>query len=159
MQINLSENALCGIDRYGDGTYTADGIKAIAESISVSPSMTSINLSSNNIAGVTETGYVKASKVQGSSFNVGDKVVYEGKEMVVSKAKDNDGDIKMSTIPDLAGIKSIADAIRVSPSVTSVDLSWNELGAEGAELLAPAIRDSTSVTSVRAFVNSWSSGG
>ena len=50
------------------------------------------------------------------------------------------------------GIKAIADAIAVSASVTSVDLSWNELGAEGAELLAPAIRDSPSVTSVRAVV-------
>ena len=49
MQINLSENALCGIDRYGDGTYTADGIKAIAESISVSPSITSIDLSANRL--------------------------------------------------------------------------------------------------------------
>ena len=49
MQINLSENALCGIDRYGDGTYTAHGIKAIAESISVSPSLTSINLALNDL--------------------------------------------------------------------------------------------------------------
>ena len=48
MQINLSENALCGIDRYGDGTYTADGIKAIAESISVSPSVTSVSITEVN---------------------------------------------------------------------------------------------------------------
>ena len=38
---------LCGIDEDGRGTYTADGIKAIAESISVSPSLTSINLREN----------------------------------------------------------------------------------------------------------------
>ena len=41
---------LCGIDEDGDGTYSADGIKAIAESISVSPpSLTSINLYGNSI--------------------------------------------------------------------------------------------------------------
>ena len=47
VQIDLSNNALCGI-RFGQGTYTADGIKAIAESIRVSTSLTSINLSYNN---------------------------------------------------------------------------------------------------------------
>ena len=41
VQIDLSNNALCGIS-FGQGTYTADGIKAIAESIRVSPSLTSI---------------------------------------------------------------------------------------------------------------------
>ena len=46
------------------------------------------------------------------------------------------------------GPKAVSDALRVSTSVTSVDLSWNMLGAEGAKLLAPAIRDN-SVTSVR----------
>jgi len=49
MQINLSLNALCGIMPNGTGTYTADGIKAIAESISVSPSLTSINLQYNSM--------------------------------------------------------------------------------------------------------------
>ena len=49
MQLNLSRNALlCGIGLYGGGTYTADGIKAIAESISVSASITSIDLSEND---------------------------------------------------------------------------------------------------------------
>ena len=81
MQINLSGNALCGIERYGEGTYTANGIKAIAESI------------------------------------------------------------------------------RVSASITSIDLSENRLGPEGAKALAPVIHDSTSVTSVCAFGNSRSSGG
>ena len=30
--------------------------------------------------GMAETAYVKASKVQGSSFNVGDRVVYKGEK-------------------------------------------------------------------------------
>eukprot|EP00964_Phaeocystis_antarctica_P039982 scaffold22842_cov65-Phaeocystis_antarctica.AAC.1 len=42
-----------------------------------------------------ETSYVKKSKVQGSSFEVGAKVTYEGREMTVSMAPDSDGDIKM----------------------------------------------------------------
>ena len=73
----------------------------------------SLNLSSNNLCSVTETDYIKASKVQGASFNVGDKVMYERKEMIVSQAKDSDGDIKMTNLPDLSGVNAIADALRV----------------------------------------------
>jgi Ran GTPase-activating protein (RanGAP) involved in mRNA processing and transport len=49
VQVNLANNQLCGINRLGVGTYNADGIKAIAKAISVTPSLTSIDLSGNNL--------------------------------------------------------------------------------------------------------------
>ena len=53
-QINLAGNNLCGIhtDPYGHahGTYTAEGIKAIADSIAVTASLTSIDLQRNHLA-------------------------------------------------------------------------------------------------------------
>ena len=64
-----------------------------------------------------ETDYVKATKVQGSSFNVGDKVVYKGREMVVSQGKDSDGDMKMV---DMSGVKALADSLAANSSLTSV---------------------------------------
>ena len=39
LQINLSENMLCGVNRYGEGTYRAEGIKAITNAMSVSGSL------------------------------------------------------------------------------------------------------------------------
>ena len=52
-QVNLADNVLCGIyeDEDGDmvGTYTAEGIKAIAQSIAVSPSLTQLNARDNDI--------------------------------------------------------------------------------------------------------------
>ena len=57
---------------------------------------------------VYETGYIKKSKVQGSSFEVGAKVTYEGREMTVSKAPDSDGDIKMI---DLSGFMALAASL------------------------------------------------
>ena len=45
-QLNLSRNQLCGIDDFG-GTYTAEGITAIADALKVTPSLTSLDLSSN----------------------------------------------------------------------------------------------------------------
>ena len=47
VQVNLANNQLCGINLLGVGTYNADGIKAIAKAISVTPSLTSINLRLN----------------------------------------------------------------------------------------------------------------
>ena len=80
-----------------------------------------MNLASNNLGG--ETGYVKASKVQGTSFNVGDEVIYEGCKMIVSKGKDSDGEIKMKPVDWAQGINEIADALRVNASLTKLDVS------------------------------------
>ena len=63
-------------DFSGQRLGPADGI-LIASDLAVSASLTSINLSNNNLTGVSETDFVHVSKVQGSSFNVGDKVVYD----------------------------------------------------------------------------------
>ena len=50
-QINLASNQLCGVftDYLGvvHGSYTAEGIKAIADSIAVTASVTQIDLSDN----------------------------------------------------------------------------------------------------------------
>jgi hypothetical protein len=50
--LNLSDNQLCGLDRYGLGTYTADGITAIADALRVNGGLTSINLSENQLCGI-----------------------------------------------------------------------------------------------------------
>ena len=64
------------------------------------------SLASNNLAG--ETDYINKSEVQGSSFEVGAKVTYEGREMTVSQAPDSDGDIKMI---DLSGFMALAASL------------------------------------------------
>ena len=46
-QIDLSNNQLCGLDFRSRGTYKTEGVKAIASAISVSASLTSIDLSDN----------------------------------------------------------------------------------------------------------------
>ena len=43
LQLNLSGNMLCGVNRYtGTGTYTAEGIAALAEVLKVTASLTSV---------------------------------------------------------------------------------------------------------------------
>ena len=38
--LNLGDNQLCGLDGFGRGTYTADGITAIADALRVNGSLT-----------------------------------------------------------------------------------------------------------------------
>ena len=87
----------------------------MADALRVNGSLTSLDLASNNLGGAT--GYVKASMVQGTSFNVGDEVIYKGRKMIVSKGKDTDGEIMMI---DTSGVKAVADALCVNGSITSV---------------------------------------
>ena len=133
-------SSLSNINLYSN-RIGSEGAKVLAPAIRDSPSLLSINLSSNNL-GDAETGYVKASNVQGSSFGVGDKVFYQGREMIVSKGKDKDGDIKMKpAVPDLSGITAIADAMRVSHSLTAADLQYNKLNDDSKQLVRESVKD------------------
>ena len=76
------------------------------------------SLSSNNLAG--ETGYIKKSKVEGSSFEVGAKVVYEGREMTVSKAPDSDG-VSNIRMADPSAILALAASLPECKSLTSLE--------------------------------------
>ena len=58
----------------------------VAAEVSVNAVLTEVNLSDNNLGG--ETDYIKASEVEGESKEVGAKVIYQGREMVVSKGVD-----------------------------------------------------------------------
>ena len=50
LQLNLSYNQLCGEDSgWGAGTYTAEGITAIADALRVNGGLTALDLSSNDL--------------------------------------------------------------------------------------------------------------
>ena len=73
------------------------------------------SLQSNNLA--SETGYVKATEVQGASKEVGAKVIYQGREMTVSKGIDNDGELKMA---DYSGVIAFAEMLKSNSTLTDV---------------------------------------
>ena len=125
------------------------------------------SLASNNLAG--ETGYIETSKVQGSSFEVGAKVTYEGREMTVIKEPDSDGEMKMV---DLSGFMALAACLPECRSLTSLkcaaatpkcllscqrpltrllchcSLGGNNISAEGASALA-AVLNETKITNLK----------
>mmetsp|Transcript_72251 Transcript_72251/g.120380 ORF Transcript_72251/g.120380 Transcript_72251/m.120380 type:complete len:280 (-) Transcript_72251:39-878(-) len=61
-QLDLSINELCGVDWQGNGTYCADGIKAIADALGVSTSLTSLDVRYNNLDKKSETRLKKGVK-------------------------------------------------------------------------------------------------
>ena len=67
----------------------------------------------NNIL-VGETDYVKASEVQGESKEVGAKVMYQGRELTVSKGIDEFGEMKMV---DFSGIFAIVEMLKTNGSL------------------------------------------
>ena len=48
-QLDLSGNQLCGVDAFGKGTYTTEGITAIADALKVTASLTRLDVSYNNL--------------------------------------------------------------------------------------------------------------
>ena len=64
------------------------------------------SLANNHLAG--ETDYVNKDEVQGESFEVGAKVMYNGCQMTVSQAPDEDGDLKML---DFSAVFALCDAL------------------------------------------------
>ena len=86
---------------------------------------------------------MKADQVQGTSFEVGDKVLYEGREMLSQKARQH-GDIKMV---DLSGVKALADGIPSPLPVKSI-LTTTILvqGAKMLRLLRQPLLSSVSIS-------------
>jgi hypothetical protein len=56
LQLDLSNNELCGVDSCGRGTYTAEGITAIADALRVNGALTSLDLSHNQLCGLDHNG-------------------------------------------------------------------------------------------------------
>eukprot|EP00900_Chrysochromulina_parva_P017239 jgi/Chrpa1/25516/Chrysochromulina_OHIO_Genome00026415-RA len=145
--INLSRNQLCGVDERGQGTYTAEGITAIADALR--GSLTSIKLKYNQLG---DEGW-------GAIFAAicGNK---DSKIMSLDASFENISP---------AGIQLIAEALRTSVTggLTSIDLSGNRVcgiwtdnssqhgtyTAEGITAIAYALRVNGGLTSVNLKCN------
>ena len=66
--LNLGHNQLCGLDEYGRGTYTADGITAIADALRVNGSLTVTNLLKNQLDAESAKMLAEVAKQKGISL-------------------------------------------------------------------------------------------
>ena len=114
------------------GTYDATGIKAIADALGVSASLTALYLGNNGIGDQGATSIAKALRVNVSLTDCG--------------LLENDFDV---------GWAVIFNALRDNPGnkITKWDLSWEALGPEIATPLSEYISVSTSLTQVCFFTH------
>ena len=78
--------------------------------------------------GYGESEYIKKADCSGESFDVGETVLYQGKQCTVSKAVNYAGNLKVKFPPTL-----------LETSMTGADLSGLNLGVAGAIIAAAFI--------------------
>jgi Ran GTPase-activating protein (RanGAP) involved in mRNA processing and transport len=122
--INLSGNALCGLDWQGKGIYTAEGITAIADALRVNGSLTKLSLAQNKLE------------------EEGTKAICEALEQNTTlKELDISGDRTCGDyIGGSAGAKHVAKMLGVNGGLTALDLSFNELNDDGVSAVCEAIQ-------------------
>ena len=126
-KVKFSDGTLSGYlkaDKIAQVVTDMTGVKAIAEALSASSSMTSLNLASNKLV----EAQLKLTK--------GARVTVDGQSGVISYGPDSDKEYKVKfdagsesgylkadklrAITDTTGVQAIAEALRVSSSMTSL---------------------------------------
>jgi hypothetical protein len=152
--LNLSDNQLCGLDMWGNGTYNAEGITAIADALRVNGALTRVDVRCNSIAG--------DGAAQLSAAVLGNLKIEMYNEIPIKEMRANsltELDLKGKGV-GVEGGMVVAGLIPVMGALTSLDLSSNQLcglnqygrgtyTAEGITAIADALRVNGALTEVR----------
>ncbi len=118
--INLSNNVLCGVDNRGQGTYTAEGITAIADALRVNGGLTALDLSFNNLKDEGVRAVCEA--IQSNK---------ETKLASLNLGRNGIGPV---------GVKSVAAMVAFTGTLIKCDLSGNDMGEEGKASIRFAVQ-------------------
>jgi hypothetical protein len=147
--INLSNNVLCGVDDWGKGTYTAEGLTVIADALRVNGGLTSINLSGNNLTnyGIDMTGLkelVPALGVNGALTEVRWPSVFGPQIVTCSELTA----CALCIQVNLDGYALPIKKLKGTEPVESLDLSNKRLGVASAIVIASLIGVNGALTEV-----------
>eukprot|EP00900_Chrysochromulina_parva_P019069 jgi/Chrpa1/27163/Chrysochromulina_OHIO_Genome00026158-RA len=152
--LDLSNNLLCGVTTFGGGTYTAEGITAIAEALRVNDGLTKISLANNEL-GEEGTKAICEALEQNKMLK---ELDISGRVKHVAKMLGVNGGLTSINLSDnqlcgvwtdyagqhgaytAEGITAIADALRVNGGLTALDVSNNYLKDEGVCAVCKAIQ-------------------
>jgi len=156
--LDLSNNSLCGVNVYR-GTYTAEGITAIADALRVNGALTSVKLWGNMLgdegwgaifAAICGNKDSKIVSMDGSSENIGPAGL-----MLIAKALHSSVTGALTSVDlsenhltnrgrDMTGITAIADALCVNGALTGCDLRSSKggsyMGEEGEALIRSSVQ-------------------
>ncbi len=132
-RLNLAANELCGVDVFGKGAYTAEGVAALAGAVRTNDTLRELVLKQNALgaAGARVVGDALAANRTLTSCSLSLNQLC-GRDAWGRGAYDS------------AGISALATAIRIAGSdmgrLTSLDLAANELDAQAEDSLRHAER-------------------
>ena len=120
--LNLSNNLLCGVTTFGSGTYTAEGITAIAEALRVNGALTSIDLSRNMLCGIWTDDDVKqrGNYITEGLNAIADALHVNGALTMLSLAKNRLGE---------EGTEAICEALEQNKTLKELDISGHYVAA------------------------------
>jgi hypothetical protein len=171
-QLGLAYNLLCGIDENGRGTYTAEGITAIADALRVKSSLTSLDLENNQLCGVDRI--VRGTYTAEGITAIADALRVNG-VLTKCKLKENqlgvtgwtaifnalcdsptskivEWDLRYESLrfaslePEIA--KPLAEYISATGSLTSLSIGDYNLGDDGVEALSIGLKESKSLATL-----------
>ncbi|KAK3275075.1 hypothetical protein CYMTET_16777 [Cymbomonas tetramitiformis] len=142
--LDLSYNRLCGVDRFGDGTYDASGIKALADALAFNTSLNTLDLRRNNIGpeGAKALAVALTLNVEGVfNTSLNSITITDGVELPIGALRRNEI-TELDLSDKLLGPENaiILGAVLVfNGSLNTLVLRNNDIGPEGAKALAVAL--------------------
>ena len=125
-QLNLYANQLCGLDSRGRGTYTSEGITAVANALRVNGSLTSCDVRGNDIVG-DGASQLSAAVLTNTKIEKFNEIPI--KEMRADSLTELD--LKSKKI-GVEGSMVVAGLVPVMGSLTSIDVGFNSIGKKAA---------------------------
>ena len=150
--LDLSNNQLCGLDRFGDGTYNPSGIQAIASALAVNAVLNKLVLSFNSIydEGAIALGEaLKSNKTLKELELVYCDIGAEGGKALASALSEGSAVLNKivldgNKIKDEGAI-ALGEALKSNKTLKELALSSCGIGAEGAKALASALSEGSAV--------------
>ena len=135
MNLNMPENFIC--TRATDQNVDVSGVSAISNTFSTLHALTKWNISDNCIT---------AEGTQALAKSLECNSVLQELDMSSNKLTVNQFDVY-----DLSGVRAIRDVIPTMESLTKMDISNNDMGAEAVKIMAEAWMDNGTITELDLF--------
>jgi len=151
LSLNLTNNQLCGIDEYGDGAYTAEGIVQISEALKVNKTLQSINIDGHPLLIMQLKGDEPAKSIDLSNalfiFMTAEQCYKEndskrlevGSAVIIASLIGSNSVTKSLNLAgnaigyrgDMASVNALCEMLKVNTTLQSINLSHNRICKDG----------------------------
>ena len=158
--LELASNELCGVNSFGQGKFTAEGIGKLADALSKC-ALRELDLGNNCLAGLNDRGMGTSTNEGMSRFERGlpgshiVSLILDGNPLGSTATASLAAALEEHTClqalsladcqttgkgKDLTGFSRLVTALRNQQKISLLNLDGNELGAEGSALLVPFLK-------------------